>query len=119
MSDEPKLTGKAKALWNRLSAREKLAFLQRFRELDAGTLSQDDACRELEAIVAQFARELGADSVGYQSIPGLVRAIGLPKNELCLACLTEKYPTPWGQKLYELARKTTEKGRTYELVVKA
>ncbi|HEX4938064.1 MAG TPA: ClpX C4-type zinc finger protein [Candidatus Kapabacteria bacterium] len=57
MSDEPKLTGRAKTLWNKLSAREKLAFLQRFREVDAGTLSQEDACRELEAIVAQFARE--------------------------------------------------------------
>jgi len=57
MSDEPRLTGKAKELWNKLSAREKLAFLQKFREVDAGTLSQEDACRELEAIVAQFARE--------------------------------------------------------------
>jgi len=57
MSDEPKLTGRAKALWQRLSPREKEAFLQRFRELDAGTLSQEDACRELEAIIDRFARE--------------------------------------------------------------
>jgi len=57
MSDEPRLTGKAKELWNKLSAREKLAFMQSFREVDAGNLSQEDACRELEAIVARFARE--------------------------------------------------------------
>lgn len=57
MSDEPRLTGRAKALWDKLSAREKLAFLQRFREVAAGTLSQEEACRELEAIVAQFSRE--------------------------------------------------------------
>jgi amidophosphoribosyltransferase len=35
---------------------------------------------------------IGADSLGYQSIEGLVDGIDLPKGELCLACLTGKYP---------------------------
>ena len=39
-------------------------------------------------------RELiGADSLGYISIDGLVEAIGMPADELCLACTNGKYPT--------------------------
>jgi amidophosphoribosyltransferase len=35
----------------------------------------------------------GADSLGYSSIDGLVKSIGLPRGSLCLGCLTGKYPT--------------------------
>ncbi len=42
----------------------------------------------------QLAKEFGADSVAYISVDGLVEAIGLGKNELCLGCLTGKYPIP-------------------------
>ena len=39
-------------------------------------------------------RELiGADSLGYISIDGLVEAIGMPADELCLACTNGLYPT--------------------------
>jgi amidophosphoribosyltransferase len=37
-------------------------------------------------------RKLKADSLGYISIEGLVRAIGLGKDSLCTACLTGQYP---------------------------
>jgi len=40
----------------------------------------------------EIARELGADSVGYISIPGLVKAIGKDIRDLCLGCLTAEYP---------------------------
>ena len=40
----------------------------------------------------EIARELGADSVGYISIPGLVKAIGKDVHDLCLGCLTGEYP---------------------------
>ncbi|WP_440952745.1 amidophosphoribosyltransferase [Methanococcoides sp. FTZ1] len=33
-----------------------------------------------------------ADSLGYLSIDGLVKAIGIDRNELCLGCLNELYP---------------------------
>jgi len=33
------------------------------------------------------------DSLIYQDIEGLVKAIGFDKNELCMACLTGEYPT--------------------------
>ncbi|MBN1785697.1 MAG: amidophosphoribosyltransferase [Candidatus Methanofastidiosa archaeon] len=37
--------------------------------------------------------KIGADSVTYQTIEGLVRAIGMPRSKLCLACLNGEYPT--------------------------
>jgi amidophosphoribosyltransferase len=36
---------------------------------------------------------INADSLGYISIDGMVEAIGIPKNELCLACVNGEYPT--------------------------
>jgi amidophosphoribosyltransferase len=40
----------------------------------------------------QVAEEVGADSVRYLSIAGLVDAIGVPGDTLCLGCLTGRYP---------------------------
>ena len=36
--------------------------------------------------------EIGAYSVEYISIPGLVKCIGKEEKDLCLGCITEKYP---------------------------
>lgn len=36
--------------------------------------------------------EIGADSLGYTSIDGLVESIGMDENDLCLGCLTGRYP---------------------------
>lgn len=36
-------------------------------------------------------QEIGADSLQYLSIDGLIRAIGLSKEDLCLACLNGQY----------------------------
>jgi amidophosphoribosyltransferase len=36
---------------------------------------------------------IGATSVNYISLEGLIRGLQLPKNELCLACVTKEYPT--------------------------
>jgi len=35
---------------------------------------------------------LGVDSIGYLSVEGLIRAVGLPKGNFCLACLNGEYP---------------------------
>jgi len=40
----------------------------------------------------QVAQEIGADSVRYLSIPGLVDSIGMAGDNLCLGCLTGRYP---------------------------
>jgi len=37
---------------------------------------------------------IGADSLGYLSIPGLVKAVALPKDVFCMACFTGDYPIP-------------------------
>ena len=37
---------------------------------------------------------LGADSIGYLDVPGMVRATGLAENDFCLACFTGDYPVP-------------------------
>ena len=46
---------------------------------------------------------LGANSLHYNSIEGLVKGIGLPRNELCLACLTGEYPIKADASLLEKA----------------
>jgi amidophosphoribosyltransferase len=56
-----------------------------------------DTCEQKQLLAAQMSVEeicqhLGADSLGYLSIPGLVRAISLPKNIFCMACLNGEYP---------------------------
>jgi len=43
--------------------------------------------------VEEIGEHIGADSLGYLSLDGLVAAIGQPENELCNACFTGKYPS--------------------------
>lgn len=43
--------------------------------------------------IPEIARLITADSVGYTSLQGLVKALGFPESELCMACLTGEYPT--------------------------
>ncbi|HIH87389.1 MAG TPA: amidophosphoribosyltransferase [Methanosarcinales archaeon] len=35
---------------------------------------------------------INADSLGYVSVEGLVESVGIPKDDLCLGCLTGVYP---------------------------
>ncbi len=42
--------------------------------------------------VEEIKEEIGADSLGYVSIDGLIESIGMRKDELCLGCLTGDYP---------------------------
>jgi amidophosphoribosyltransferase len=37
---------------------------------------------------------IGADSLGYLSIDGLIEAVALPREKFCLACFTGDYPIP-------------------------
>jgi amidophosphoribosyltransferase len=50
-----------------------------------------------------IAARLGADSVGYLSLDGLVAAIGAGEEGYCSACLTGCYPTPIALRHSELA----------------
>jgi amidophosphoribosyltransferase len=42
--------------------------------------------------VDQIRKVVGATTLAYQSLEGLVKAISHPKNHLCMACLTGEYP---------------------------
>ncbi len=56
----------------------------------------------------EIAEKLGADSVNYQKISDFCKAVG--HCNLCLACVTGKYPTPYAQKLANIARNEVLKG---------
>lgn len=59
--------------------------------------------RPLEEIYAEMARDLDADSLRYLPIESISRAVNRPAEELCRACITGRYPTEHGQKLYQIA----------------
>ena len=68
----------------------------------------------------EIAKVIGADGVCYQSIENLIRATGQKEEELCLACITGKYPTPCAQRMADIMKKRflegyEEKTRIYEL----
>ncbi|MEE8598431.1 MAG: amidophosphoribosyltransferase [Dehalococcoidales bacterium] len=49
---------------------------------------------------------IGADSLGYLSIDGLIKAVALPKDIFCLACFTGDYPIPVQLEMAKLALET-------------
>ena len=42
----------------------------------------------------QIREYLGADSIGYLDVPGMVRATEQPADSFCMACFTGEYPIP-------------------------
>jgi amidophosphoribosyltransferase len=75
--------------------------------------------RPTEAEQEAMAAELGADSLVYLPLEAVARCIGLRSDQLCRACLTGDYPTPTGERLYQLAwrnRNGVANGRTYETI---
>ncbi len=67
-----------------------------------------DMASEWELIAARMSvpeilEHLGADSLGYSSLSGLVEAVGVPRDVLCLACCDGNYPLPVQIGLSQLA----------------
>ncbi len=52
----------------------------------------------------EIRKTIGADTLHYQTIDGLVKAIGMPSEDLCNACITGKYPTEKAQGLSDRLR---------------
>ena len=46
---------------------------------------------------------VGADSLGYLSVEGLLHAVGQPGHTFCLACFTGEYPIPVQLEMDKLA----------------
>lgn len=64
----------------------------------------------------KMAQELGADSLAYLPVESLARCIGIETQKLCRACVTGEYPTPEGERLYQLSLKPAcGDKRTYEM----
>ena len=57
--------------------------------------------------IPQIRDFIGADSLGYLSIDGLIKAIALPKEIFCLACLTGDYPVPVQMEMDKLELEAT------------
>jgi len=43
--------------------------------------------------VEEIREHIGADSLGYLSPKGLIKAIGVPRSKFCMACFVGEYPT--------------------------
>ncbi len=59
--------------------------------------------------VEEIRKKVGADSLVYQSVEALVQAIGAKKTELCLGCVNEDYPTPFGKEISSKMRSSDGK----------
>ncbi len=69
------------------------------RELIAGQKSIPEICKFI-----------GADTLGYLSIDGLIKAVDLPRDNFCLACFTGDYPIPVQLEMDKLALETIGPG---------
>ncbi len=71
----------------------------------------------------RLADDLGADSLRYLPVEAIARAVGLPQDHLCQACVTGRYPTSCGQHLYQIALDNRgaklDSKRTYEQLAAA
>jgi len=88
-----------------------------FYGIDMSTYGQLIGSKHSTEEVAEI---IGADAVCYQTIEGLVKATGFSRDQLCMACITGKYPTTLAQKIGDEMRKRfleghEETGRLYEM----
>jgi amidophosphoribosyltransferase len=65
--------------------------------------------------VPEIRDAIGADSLGYISIDGLIESVGLPKDYFCLACFTGDYPIPVQLEMDKLALEAIPSGSLSEL----
>jgi amidophosphoribosyltransferase len=64
--------------------------------------------------IPEICEYIGADTLGYLSIGGLIKAVGLPKDNFCLACFTGDYPIPVQLEMDKLALETIAAGHKGE-----
>lgn len=67
-----------------------------------------------DEIQDRMAAELGCDSLRYLPIESVAAAIGIPRQGLCQACISCEYPTPTGQRLYQLDEANFKSGRGHQ-----
>ncbi len=79
-----------------------------------------DMATRAELIAAQksipeICKYIGADSLGYLSINGLLKAVDQPRENFCLACLTGDYPIPVQLEMDKLAMEVPAAGQPKEV----
>jgi len=67
----------------------------------------------------ETAEEIGADSVNYLPIDEYIKETGMRPDQLCLGCITDRYPTQMANTLSEamkekMSQGAVEEGRIYE-----
>ena len=60
--------------------------------------------------VPEIKEDLKADSLGYLSLDGLLQAVGLPRDTLCLACFNNDYPIPVQAEMKQLVIESGPEG---------
>jgi amidophosphoribosyltransferase len=75
-----------------------------------------DTARREELIAAnlevdEIRKHIGADTLGYLSLEGLIDAIGLPRETFCHACFTGDYPMPVQLDFDKLVLEGARRGR--------
>ncbi len=63
--------------------------------------------------IPEICKFIGADSLGYLSIDGLIKAVDLPRDNFCLACFTGDYPIPVQLEMDKLALETMAGGPNF------
>jgi amidophosphoribosyltransferase len=58
--------------------------------------------------IEEIRRDIGADTLGYLSVRGLVESTGQPRDAFCMACFTGQYPLDVPQELDKLALETPD-----------
>ena len=99
-----------------------------FYGIDMSTLNELFARRYLgvsstdsnlpDEMLQEMAESFGANSLRYLSVDDIPEVVGLPKDELCMACVDSNYPTEYGRKLFVKAKEKAESGdtgRTYDV----
>lgn len=77
-----------------------------FYGIDMSTYGEFIAnCCISQDLEPEIASKIGANSFVYQKFDGLINALGFKKDEICHACLTGEYPTEFGKKRAEEAKK--------------
>ena len=76
-----------------------------FYGIDMGTRWELIAAQKT---VDEICQAIGADSLGYLSVEGLVSAVESKRDKLCLACFTGEYPRPVPLQMDKLAMEPPE-----------
>ncbi len=68
--------------------------------------------------VSEIKDFIGADSLGYLSIEGLIKAVALPRKDFCLACFNGDYPIPVQMEMDKLSLETLPHSHAARLELK-